>query len=114
MAGHRIPSVEGQSTTDGRVDTSVPSSPPRAVTIGIVVGIAAALVGFVDGIALMVKRKVTSCPNGHVFSAGTTNFNCYAHPRAADALAISAISVGVGAIVVLLAYLSVATLTEPA
>jgi hypothetical protein len=67
----------------------------------------AALAGLIDGIVLMVKRRVTSCPNGTYFPSGTTNFNCYAHPRAAEGLAISAISLGVGVLIMLLAYLAV-------
>ena len=81
---------------------------PTAVTIVVIVGLGAALAGFIDGIVLWAKRTVKGCPNGTFFPNGTTDFNCYAHPRAGEGIAISAISLTAGAILLLLAYLSVA------
>jgi hypothetical protein len=93
------------TTALGRLDLA-----PTWVGIGAAVGVLAALTGFIDGVVLMVKRKVASCPNGHYFPAGTKNFNCYAHPRLAAGLAISSLSLGVGVIVLLLAFVVVAVL----
>ena len=70
-----------------------------------VVGVGAALVAFIDGIVLMAKRTVKDCPDGTTWPLGTKDFTCYAHPRLGDGLAISAISLSVGVLVVLLAHL---------
>jgi hypothetical protein len=54
----------------------------------------------------MAKRTVTDCPDGTFFPVGTTDFTCYTHPRAADGLAVSTISLGIGVLICLLVYLS--------
>ena len=61
--------------------------------------------GSIDGIVLWAKRTVKDCPNGTYFPNGTTDFNCYAHPRAGEGLAILVISLGIGAVVLLLAQI---------
>ena len=81
------------------------------VTIARYVGLGGALVGSIDGIVLWAKRTVKDCPNGTFFPKSTTDFNCYAHPRAGEGLAILAISLGIGAVVLILAY--IARNTEP-
>jgi hypothetical protein len=82
----------------------------RVVAIAATVGIAAAIVALIDGIVLMVKRKVTECPDGHFFPEGTKNFDCYAHPRLAEGLAISALAVTLAALLLIAALASLAAL----
>lgn len=69
----------------------------------------AALVGFIDGIVMMAGRMVTDCPGGTFFPLGTTDFNCYTHPHGAEGLAISAISLSLGALSLLAYCIAVAT-----
>jgi hypothetical protein len=58
----------------------------------------------------MAKRKVTQCPNGHLFPQGTKNFDCYAHPRLTEDLAISALALTLGALLLIAALASLALL----
>jgi len=82
----------------------------RTVAAAITGGVIAALVALIDGIILIAKRTVTDCPNGHYFPEGTTNFNCYAHPRLAEGVAISALALSIGAVLLIVGVASLAVL----
>jgi hypothetical protein len=84
------------------------ASVPRAITIATAVGLVAALTGFIDGIVLMAKKTVKDCPDGTFFPVGTKDFTCYAHPRAGEGLAYSAISLSVAVLILLVAYVAAA------
>ncbi|HET6562167.1 MAG TPA: hypothetical protein VFG72_09850 [Marmoricola sp.] len=62
-------------------------------------GLASALVGLVDGVVMALKRKVATCPDGTYFPEGTTDFTCYVHPQAGLGIAIAALSVVLGILV---------------
>ena len=64
-------------------------------------GLLAALVGFIDGIVMTARRKVTSCADGTYFPEGTTDFNCYHHPQAAMGIGLVAMSLMLGILIVL-------------
>lgn len=65
------------------------------------VGLLFAAVGVIDGVVMALKRTEASCPDGTYFPEGTTDFSCYAHPQAGLGIAIVAISVLLGVLVVL-------------
>ena len=94
--------------SDGRAPWNDPDRTARRAraqaTIATYVGLGGAFAGSIDGIVLWAKRTVKDCPNGTFFPKGTTDFNCYAHPRAGEGIAILVISLGIGAVVLLLAY----------
>ena len=71
------------------------------MTTAVIVGGAGVLVAFVEGVVLMFKRKVTACENGHLFKEGTKDFTCYAHPHAAEGLALVALSLSIGALLLI-------------
>jgi len=50
---------------------------------------------------MALKRKEADCPDGKVFPEGTTDFSCYVHPQAGIGIAIAAMSVLLGILVVL-------------
>ena len=102
------------STTSDRTDVPATDWIGLGIRTGALVGVATAVVGLIDGIVLMAKRKVTECENGHYFPEGTKDFNCYAHPHGLEGLAISAISVSVGVLVLLVAYVALATFKDRA
>ena len=89
------PTATGQSARSSLADA------PATVVWGAFVGLAAAVAGFIDGIVLMAKSAEGRC------YSSTGNWPCKVHPRLGEGLAISAISLGVGAAVLLLAYLGV-------
>lgn len=58
------------------------------------------LVGLLDGLIMAVKKKAVPCPDGTFFPEGTTDFACYVHPQAGVGVAIAALSVVLGILVV--------------
>lgn len=64
------------------------------------VGVGFAMVGLVDGLIMALKRKVADCPDGKYFPEGATDFTCYVHPQAGLGVAIAALSVVLGILVV--------------
>ncbi|TIC79678.1 hypothetical protein E8D34_11880 [Nocardioides sp. GY 10113] len=90
------------------------SEPENRVWIGAWVGIIAAVVGLIDGAVMALKRVVADCPNGKYFPEGTTDFTCYAHPKAELGIAVIAVSVALGVIVVLAAVAASAAVRPPA
>jgi hypothetical protein len=93
---------------DHESTATVESAGPSFADIpGIVVwtafaGFGAALAGFIDGVVLMAKRAEGRC------YVATGSFPCKVHPRLGEGLAISAIALSVGALVLLLAYVAAA------
>ncbi len=78
----------------------------RLVTAVTTIGIAASVVGAVDGIVLMFKRKLIDCPDGTYFPEGTSNFSCYAHHRMAEGIAILTTSLALGGLLLIAAVMS--------
>lgn len=74
------------------------------------VGLALASVGVIDGLMMALKRKVADCPDGTYFPEGTTDFTCYVHPQGGLGIAIAALSVVLGALVVLCSMVARASL----
>ena len=71
-----------------------------AVWLATWVGLALAMVGLIDGVMMALKRKVADCPGGTYFPEGATDFNCYVHPQAGLGIAVAALSVVLGILVV--------------
>lgn len=65
------------------------------------VGLGLALVGLIDGLMMALKRKVADCPDGTYFPEDATDFTCYVHPQAGLGIAIAALSVMLGMLIVL-------------
>ena len=74
------------------------------------VGLALALVGLIDGLVMALKRKVADCPDGTYFPEGATDFTCYVHPQAGLGIAIAALSVVLGSLIVLCSMVARASL----
>jgi hypothetical protein len=64
------------------------------------VGVVLAAVGFIDGLVMALRRKTTTCADGKYFPEGTTDFNCYTYPQAELGIAVAALSVVLGIVVV--------------
>lgn len=64
-------------------------------------GLVAAAVGVVDGIVMMVKNVDALCADDVYTSDG----RCYDHPQAAEGLAVVAISVALGVLIILVSSL---------
>ena len=64
------------------------------------IGLFLAGVGLIDGVIMASKKKMATCPDGTYFPEGTTDFNCYVHPQAGLGVAIAAVSVLLGILVV--------------
>lgn len=63
------------------------------VSVAVVVGLAFATAGFVDGVVTVAQRRVANCEDGHFFPEGTTNFDCYSHPHLGTGLGIAGFAV---------------------
>jgi hypothetical protein len=64
------------------------------------VGLILASVALVAGLRMAIEKDPVTCPNGTFFPQGTTEFSCYAHPQAGLGIAIAALSVVLGILVV--------------
>ena len=78
------------------------------------VGALLALVGLIDGVVMTLNKKVASCPDGKYFPDGTTDFTCYVHPQAGVGIAVAALSIVLGILVVLSGIVATATLRSRA
>ena len=52
------------------------------------------------GVVMALQRRQAACEDGTYFAEGTTDFTCYVHPQGALGIAIAAISVLLGILVV--------------
>lgn len=75
-------------------------------------GLALAFVGVVDGLVMALDRTEADCPNGKIFPESATDFTCYAHPQAPEGVAIAAISLMLGILIVLAAWIATALLVD--
>lgn len=65
------------------------------------VGLLFVLIGLIDGVVMALRRKVADCPDGTMFPAGTTDHTCYVHPQAGLGIAVAALSVALGSLIVM-------------
>lgn len=73
-------------------------------------GLGLALVGLIDGLMMALKKKVAGCPGGTYFPEDATDFTCYVHPQAGLGIAIAALSVMLGILIVLCSIVARASL----
>ena len=78
------------------------------------IGVTLAVVGLVDGLAMALKRRVATCPDGKIFPEGTTDYTCYVHPQGGIGVAVAVFSVLLGILVVFGSILVRAALREGA
>ena len=93
-------------------DTTAPPSSkgvPEGVAILAIIGLGFALLGFIAGIVLMAEHIPGTCHRD------AYDYGCTIHPHGSEGVAISAISLSVSALVLLVAYVSVVMLrrSEP-
>ncbi|WP_243056898.1 hypothetical protein [Nocardioides sp. SR21] len=95
--------------------TRPPDATPRrqetSIRVATFVAWIAALVGLVDGIVLVLRRRETQCADGTYFPEGTTDFTCYVHPQLGLGVAVIVFSILLG-ILVSLASVSALTLVR--
>jgi hypothetical protein len=65
------------------------------------VGLSFAIVGLVDGLSMALKKRLATCPDGTYFPDDATDINCYVHPQGGLGIAIAALSVVLGILLVL-------------
>ena len=97
--------MEHESTAVGQSARPSIADIPGIVLWTAFVGLGAALAGVIDGIVLMAKSGPGMC-GSYFLGEKTGEAPCRVHPRLGEGLAIAAISLGLGAVVLLLAYLS--------
>ena len=73
---------------------------PEGVAILAIIGLGAALLGLMAGIVLMAEHVPGTCHRD------ASDYGCTIHPHGGEGVAISAISVSVGALILLVAYVS--------
>ena len=98
--------MDHEATATGQSARSSLAEIPGIVVWSAFLGLGAAFAGFIDGIVLMTRRASGMRPA--FFNGGSREFPCTVHPRLGEGLAISAIALSVGALVLLLAYVSAA------
>ena len=81
-----------------------------AVWVATWAGLSFALVGLVDGLFMALNKKVSRCPDGTFFPEGATDFDCYVHPQAGVGIAIAALSVVLGILIVFASMVTRASL----
>ncbi|GAA4375308.1 hypothetical protein [Nocardioides caricicola] len=85
-----------RSASDPR---QAPSRQESAIQAAMVVGTVLALIGLIDGIAMLAKRRETECADGTYFPEGTSDFTCYEHPQLGLGIAVIVFSVMLGILV---------------
>lgn len=83
--------------------------PKDAVWWATLGGVFFALVGLVDGLVMALEREAIQCPGG-TYSPDAPEFACFVYPQAGLGIAIAALSVVLGILVVLLSMVARATL----
>ena len=73
-----------------------------------VVGLGVSVVGVVDGVLMAVHKEGATCPDGHEFPQGTSDFSCYLHPHLGLGVAIVVVSALLGLLTVLAAICAAA------
>lgn len=68
------------------------------------------MIGLLDGLMMALKLKEAACPDGTFFPEGTTDFACYVHPQAGVGIAIAALSVMLGILLVFCSIVARASL----
>lgn len=66
------------------------------------VGVIFAGVAFISGLVMALEKKIIPCPDGTYFPEGATDFECYVHPDGALGIAVAAISIVLGVLVLLM------------
>jgi hypothetical protein len=66
------------------------------------VGLIFAGVAFLSGLVMALEKKVVTCPDGTSFPEGVSDFECYVHPDAAIGIAVAALSIVLGVLVLLI------------
>src|SRR4051794_33932897 len=64
-------------------------------------GLLACGAGFIDGLVLALRRRLSDCPDGTYFPRGETDFSCFVHPQAGFGIAITALSVALAGVVIM-------------
>lgn len=77
---------------------------PRTVLGVTWVGLSSAIIGLITGLAMLLQRQVVQCVDGTHFPEGTTDFRCFEHPLVFEGTAVAAISIAVGALIVLTGF----------
>jgi hypothetical protein len=88
-------------------DTTAPPSSrgvPEGVAVLAIIGLGFALLGFIAGIVLMAEHIPGTCHRD------AYDYGCTIHPHGSEGVAISAISLSVGVLILLVAYASTALL----
>src|SRR5689334_5631261 len=95
-------------------EPATPSSENWTVRLGWAraIGLILAFVGTADGIGMILVRNEAGCPNGKEFPEGTTDFTCYAHPFAAQGVAVAAVSLVLAVLIVLAVWIATALLVD--
>lgn len=70
------------------------------------VGIASGSAGVISGLAKILHRVVTDCPNGKTWGVNEKDFTCYSHPELGNGVAIVAGSLMGALLVILVACLA--------
>jgi hypothetical protein len=102
--------TEGTTPSRSQVRTPGRGREEGLVWSALWIGLSLALIGLIDGLVMAFKRHVAPCPNGTYFPQGTTDFNCYVHPRAGVGIAITVFSVLLGTLLVFTAILAAGSL----
>jgi hypothetical protein len=66
------------------------------------VGLIFAGVAFISGLVMALEKKVITCPDGTYFPEGATDLECYVHPDGAIGIAVAALSIVLGVLVLLM------------
>lgn len=72
-------------------------------------GVFLAAIGLFDGLVMAFQRREARCPDGKFFPEGTTDFACYVRPQAGIGIAVAAMPVILGILVVLAGIVAIET-----
>ena len=87
--------------------------PKDGVWWATLVGVFFALVGLVAGLAMALEREPVECADATYLSEGAAEFACWVHPQGGLGIAIAALSVVLGILVVLVSMVARATSEAP-
>lgn len=76
------------------------------------VGLALAVTGAVAGLMMALDKKEAECPPDKIFGPGANDLTCYVYPHVPEGVAVAAVSLLLGILILFAAWIATALLVD--